>query len=269
MINEINTTDYRLILKEELATRCRQNARYSLRAFARDLSLAPSRLSEVLNGKQGLSRKAAIAIAEALGYVGSEKDRFCDLVEAAHARSKKDREAARIRLRKYTHDSEMAQLKVDYFRAISDWYHLGILELLQFNDFSDDPKWIAKQLGISEIEVRLAVDRLERLELVKRETGKLVPAQGHGKIPSDIPSDGIKKFHTQILEKAKRALYTQSVEQREYGTVVFAVDKTKLKEAKQEIRDFQHKFCKQMGEGSKKDGLYALSFQFFDLLSGG
>lgn len=265
----LNSTDYRHILKEELATRCRQNARYSLRAFARDIQVAPSRLSEVLNGKQGLSRKAAEQIAAAIGYAGSEKDRFCDLVEASHARKLKDREAARIRLSKYSEDTEMVQLKLDFVKAISEWYHFGILELLQFSAFEDDPKWIAKKLAISEIEVHLAVDRLERLGLVKRTKGKLSPAQGHGKTPSDVPSDGIKKLHSQLIDRAKQALYTQSLDRREFGSVVMAIDKKKIKEAKQEIRKFQHRFCKQMGEEQQKDGLYCLSFQFFDLGPGG
>ena len=66
----IDTTqlDYRLLLKSELASRTNQNPNYSLRAFARDLDLAPSRLSEVLNGKQGLSTQAAEKIAKTLGY---------------------------------------------------------------------------------------------------------------------------------------------------------------------------------------------------------
>ena len=76
---------YRSILKDELLRRIRQNPRYSLRAFARDLRLSPSRLSEVLSGKQGLSRQAAKAITERLGWRGSEAERFIDLVESQHA----------------------------------------------------------------------------------------------------------------------------------------------------------------------------------------
>src|SRR5690606_21842028 len=144
-------------------------------------------------------------------------------------------------------------------------YHFGILEMLQFSSFKDDPKWFARKLGISEIEVRLAVDRLERLGLVRRDLGKLRPAQGNGKTPSDIPSESIKKLHSQIIDKAKQALFTQPVDHREFGSVVIAVDQSKVKAAKQEIRDFQHRFCKTMGEARTKDSLYCLSFQFFDL----
>ena len=95
---DLATTDYRAILQAELAGRCRQNGRYSLRAFARDLKLAPSRLCEILSGKQGLSRAGAERVAMALGLDPQATGFFCDLVDAHHARSRHDRELARERL---------------------------------------------------------------------------------------------------------------------------------------------------------------------------
>ncbi len=56
--------NYRDYLRRELEQRVQQDPRYSLNRFARDLDLAPSRLSEVLSGKQGLSR----AIAERISH---------------------------------------------------------------------------------------------------------------------------------------------------------------------------------------------------------
>jgi uncharacterized protein (TIGR02147 family) len=264
-----HSEDYRLILKEELETRCAQNNRYSLRAFARDLNISPSRLCEVLKGKQGLSRKVALDMADTLGYHGSEKDRFCDLVESVHARSKKDRDAASERLKKYEVDSDVLRLKNDTFKTISDWHHLAILEMIPLPFFENNPKWIARKLGISEVEVQLAVDRLIRLGLIKMEDGTLSILEGVGFITGDVPSDSIKKFHSQILKRAEKALYLQSIDKREYGTYMLSIDKSKINEAKQAIREFQHKFCKDMDEVETKDSLYCLSFQFFDVLDGG
>lgn len=266
MQQELTSNDYKTILKEELAARCRQNPRYSLRAFARDLKLAPSRLSEILNGKQGLSRAAATKVANALGYGPGETERFCDLVESVHARSKRDRETAKVRLKKHVMPSEVYQLQLDAFKAISDWYHFGILELTEIEGFKADSKWIAKRLGISEFEVQLALDRLSRLGLVTLKDETLAVTYETGNVPDDIPSDCKNKFHSQILEKARDALWMQSVDEREVGSVILAIDKDMLPDAKKAIRDFQHKFCKKMtSEAEAKDGLYCLSMQFFEL----
>ena len=60
---------YQDILKAELEKRQRANARYSLRAFARDLGVSPSNLSEILQRKAGLSRIKAQEIAKKLNLL--------------------------------------------------------------------------------------------------------------------------------------------------------------------------------------------------------
>lgn len=264
-MQELASNDYKTILREELASRCRQNPRYSLRAFARDLKLAPSRLSEVLSGKQGLSRAAADKIARSLGYGAGEIERFCDLVESLHARSKRDRDSARVRLKKHAVPSATYQVQIDVFRVIADWYHFGILELTRFDDFKSDSKWIAKRLGISEFETQLSLERLTRLGLIVTKGGKIKPTEEHGLVPDDIPSESVKKFHGQILAKATEALQFQAQSEREFGSEIIAIDRAQLGEAKKMLRDFRSRFCKKMDESEVKDGLYCLALQFFDL----
>ena len=58
--------NYRDILREELATRCQANSRYSLRAFARDLGVSHSYISQVLSGKLRLSFRQALRFSEFL-----------------------------------------------------------------------------------------------------------------------------------------------------------------------------------------------------------
>ena len=97
--------DYRNTLRQELVNRCDRNPRYSLRAFARDLSLDPARLSDILNAKKGVYRlrlpKASRAVS---GSIRKKTELFCASVEALHARSKAARQAAKSKLRKMGHD---------------------------------------------------------------------------------------------------------------------------------------------------------------------
>jgi len=76
-------------LKHQLELRLAKNQSYSLRAFARDLGLSASRLSEVLKKKKGLSINAAFLLTEKLGLTSKEKELFFLSVEALHSRSKK------------------------------------------------------------------------------------------------------------------------------------------------------------------------------------
>jgi uncharacterized protein (TIGR02147 family) len=239
-----------------------------LRAFARDMELAPSRLSEIFNGKQGLSRQAAEKVAEKLGYSDSESTHFCDLVASLHARSHAERELAKVRLVRHRSDSETMRLKVDTFHMISDWYHLAILELTSLKFFVSDNKWIAKSLGISEVEAQTAIDRLERLGFIEWRDGKIISTENRTFTPGGIDSESIKKFHKQILEKAIDSIYLQPLAQREQSALVIGIDSKKLPLAKEKIKEFWREFCKDIDSTEQKDNLYCLTIQFFSLLEG-
>lgn len=266
-------SDYRSILKEELNTRCEQNPRYSLRAFARDLKLSPSRLSEILNRKQGLSRKAAEKIAQSLGYRADEAIHFCDLVSVKHARGVQEKEAAQLRLIKRFADQkkdERFQLQLDSFRIISDWYHLGILELMKMKHFRADIRWMARRLGLPVIQVELAIDRLARVGLLERDGDRLVALQADGWIPGGVPSESIRKFHRQVLQKAVEAISTQPVNERILGTHFLTLNKSDLKDASHEIERFQAEFCRKFqSESGLRDSVYCISMQLFKIAEDG
>ena len=112
--------DYRVILSQELDRRKRYNTSYSLRAYARDLKLQPSKLSEILNKKQGLSVEKGKVIANCLNFNNAELEFFILLIEAQHGRSKLSRDTARIKLRKF-HVVEVKEMRNDLFEIISSF----------------------------------------------------------------------------------------------------------------------------------------------------
>lgn len=84
--NEVSTTaeggdSISRILKNELTQRISRNPNYSLRAFARDLELSPSFLSEVINSRKRLSHRTATKIGQRLAFTEHELSRFLSCVE--------------------------------------------------------------------------------------------------------------------------------------------------------------------------------------------
>ncbi|MBI1860250.1 MAG: TIGR02147 family protein [Deltaproteobacteria bacterium] len=255
--------DYRSLLKEELERRCQHNSRYSLRAMARDLGLAPARLSDVLRGRYGLSKAAATSIGEGLGWSPEEVAYFCDLVDATHARRKHERTEAQNRLKES--DAKGMQLSLDRFRLIADWHHYGILELLQIESAKSDPRWIAEKLGLAKDTVVAALKRLERLSLLIYSDDRATPQQDFVFTPSDVPSGALRRHHQQLMEKAQRALYSQTVKERDISSIVMAVDASQMDEAKKMIKAFRRQFNEKFGRGGRKNAVYCLAVQFFRL----
>ncbi len=260
--------DYRPYLRSVLETRTSNNPRYSLRAFARDLRISPQMLSFVMNRKKGISLEVAADLAERLGLNPSESSYFVDLVSLAHSRGTQAKNLARYRIEERLSASPQYQsLDMDVFHIISDWYHFAILELTFTSGFKNDPKWISERLGISEIEVSQALERLHKLKLLsfvgpnKAKKTDINISAAYG-----VPSAALRKLAQQLLKKAIDSLDGQSLEERDITNVTMAIDPRLLPKAKEMISDFRRKLCAFLEQG-KRTELYVFAPSLFKLTS--
>ncbi len=263
MINPNHT--YRAVLRGFFEQRCQKNPNYSLRSFARDISIAPSSLSEVLSGRYNLSRRSALNIAKNLGFDDEETSIFCCLVDLENTRSKTIREKAAIRLKKFTSQAKYSEISLETFKIISDWYHFAIVELTVLDDFKYSIDWIAEQLDITPEQVSEAINRLIKLGFVAEEGGTLKPLKDFTSTKEDTPSEAIRSFHNQIINKALNSLHNETVNDREISSVVIAVRKKDLPMAKDMIRKFKRDFISQMQAPDGQDQVASLAIQFFGL----
>lgn len=255
--------DYRDVLRSEYARRRDRNPAYSLRAFARDLDIAYSRLNEVVNAKRGISVKAALRLAAKLGLNETETQIFVAQVESCHGRSSVSRASAKERVEALREQSKHSALQVDVFETIAHWYHYAILELPAVQGFKPDPEWVSERLGISKQEAKGAIDRLLRLGLLKETAKGFAPARDFTFSTSDIPSNGLKKHHEQILKKATDAIHFQDVHERDLSAVTVAINGADIPKAKEMTKTFRRQFMRELERNPKRDAVYTLAIQFF------
>jgi len=261
----LDYTDYRQILNFELEKRQKFNSSYSLRAFARDLMISPSRVSEVLSGKQGLSLLSAKKIAKQLQYNKCETEYFVDLVLTVHARSKLEKDSARIRLSRFKKTSER-EMALNVFEIISRWEHFAIMEVLQLKNAKSNSSWISEKLNLSQDYVDECIRRLLKVGLLVKENKKLKRVDDSLFIwPSDVSSDSIKNYHKNVQLKSLEVLYLVPLEKREYSSVIMPVNKRSLPEIKKLIKDFTLKLNKVVTEENDFDDVYYFSSQFFPI----
>lgn len=260
-------SDFRRYLSDEFEARSLRNPNYSLRAFARDLGLAVSTLTEIKKGKYGLSRARALAVGKKLRLSEEQCAHFLDLITIENSRSALDRELAEERVTSRLKRS-VQSISVDSFKVISEWYHLAILELTELENFQPHVEWIARRLEISPIVVDQAIQRLERLGLLEVTSSSIKATGDFTAVGNGLPSEAIRKFHRQIIEKALAAIDLQNLENREVSSTVFSIQKNDLSEAKRELLKFRRSFAKKFTSTASKDKVYCLAMQFFDLAQG-
>lgn len=262
-----NTLDHKQILREELTKRMAANPQYSLRAFARDLKLSPQQLSNLLNGRRGISPQAAQKIANRLGMNQRESERFFHMVQSRFGRSRLAKANSVARLKEFqSEQNRTAALTADAFQLISNWYHYALLELIKTQtNKSQSISFFSKRLGISQQEVEVALARLERLELVSK-SGKDYRVNQDTLLSTDgVPSEALRSFHRQVLEKAIAAIALQTVQERILNTTFMNICRDDLPLAHSLIQNFWKSFTQQISRPTENGDVYALGIQFFNL----
>lgn len=255
---------YQDFLLEEFKARRARNPNYSLRAYARDLGMPASKLSQNLRGLCGISVAKAETLADKLQLREQDRKLFLALVESQHARSRVARQQAATALESIRRD-KIDELNLEKFTAIRDWYHMAILEMTELSHFRADPQWMASRLDLPVDVVKEAVTRLTELGLLNTEMPQWKQTAADLELPSGGSSRAVREHHKQLLTKAMVAIDEVAVEDREYSSHTFAIAKSSLPEVKNLIREFQRKIAR-LSHGTVKDEVYALSIQLFPLL---
>jgi len=220
------------LLTRKLSELQAKNPAFSLRAFARRAGLSPATASLILNGKRKISHKLALKICQALMLDPRER---AEILKQFPTQTKTASET----LRTDSVDTSFIKLTSDQFRVIADWYYFGILSLVKTESFKNDPKWIARRLGIKVTEARTAIERLKRLEiLAEDETGKLYRTGARYHTSDDVKDVSVRRSHFQSLELAKRSLENDPVEKRDFSSMTMAIHPERMAEAKTLIRKF-------------------------------
>ncbi len=259
-------SNYRVFLKTTLIERIQRNSSYSLRSFAKSIGLAPSTLTEVLQGKKNISYERAVKIAHNLQFSESESEYFCLLTQLESAKSLELKSIIQSKLASLSKCFNKADVSLDQFKLIADWYHLPILALSELDGFDLTPKNIAEKLSISAIEAENALERLIRMDLlVQNKAGKFISSHGSFFTETPLANESLKKYHEQTLKLAIEALDRDIPNEKIIATENISIDTDDIKQYSQAIDKFLSHVNEIRSKSKKKNDAYHLGIQFFSL----
>lgn len=242
--------DFRLYLQGVFSERCKKNSSYSLRAFAKSLSIDNSTLAKIMNGKRKLGKRAIQNFGDRLGLSPKEIQPYLDIEQKEES------------------DLNVVQVEQDQFQIIADWYHYAILELMQLKDFQTKPQWIARELGITKSEAQFAIERLQRAELLEIDSEGIWHDLSVGKttnISKGKTSTAQRNLQKEILEKGIEAIDEVPLEERNNTSMTFAIDVEKMAEAQEEIKRFRRRMARLLTESENKTAVYNLGIALYPL----
>lgn len=246
------TSELSNFFNEIFLNRRRKNPKYSMRAFARDLSLTQGRLWELIHGRYIPGTKVTERISELLKLTPEDRAKMQTLIAAEKAQPV----------------STMRSVSNDEFAMISDWEHLAIFNLISTKGFDHTINSIVTRLEISQLQAEGALNRLVDQGLVVEEDGRFVPAYTNITTQNEVPSEVLREFHRQIIGRSVTSLQRDSVDSRSITSMVFPANVKNLAKAKKIIAEFNVRMAELMDKGDTTE-VYSLAVQLVPITVAG
>lgn len=242
--------EYVQILEDELNKRRAKNDRYSIRAFAKYLGIQSSTLSAVLKKSRHLSFKDAETVSLKLFQDPDQSRKF---------------------ILNYLQDKALQQQynfvpdDPQNFQIIAEWEYRAVLTLMDTVDFQPSPSWIAERLGISLKKTNDVISHLVNVGLMQQESSNTWLKTNHfSETSDDVASLAIKHSHQNELSLAREKQIEVELEEREFQSLCFAIEKKNIPKIKKQIRDFIRQL-ERTYETKDADEVYLFCSQLFPL----
>jgi uncharacterized protein (TIGR02147 family) len=257
---------FRDILLQEYQKKRRHNPRYSARAFARDLNISPSSLSEIFSGKKGISSKLAKKICDILDFPPQTKEVFIISVQISQAKSSSRRQLLNQKLNALVKKSKIHIATTADLSTLS-WMHFAIIECLKLKDAKPSVEWLAQKLNTDVLQITEALNILQKMKWIEinRDRNKLSVKIARSESAHDVSAAAISDYHQSVLNQATKAIAFLPHTQREYQAVTLNFSSADVSEAKQMIQRFVDEFIDRFGDSDHKDSVTQLNVQFFKL----
>lgn len=234
------------VLNREYLSRSERNSRYSMRAFARSLSIDPSLLLRVMRGERSPSENV-------INLVSDQLDLAPDTVARLHARSK---------------ESKVKQKKLGkpQFKPIAKWYFFAILDLFLLPDFKSNENWMAKKLGLPVTIINASLPILEEAgHIFKEEDQWVLNTASSTWVDYNKTNYERKSFQKQILSQGIKAIDEVEFDLRESASLSLPANSNLLPIIKSKIQLFKDDIRKLIEAEGNYDEVYQLYIGYFPL----
>jgi len=262
--------NYRDFLRDYYEENKRTNKNFSYRYFSRLAGIKSSGFFKlVITGERGLSPSSTQKFITALKLKKRESNYFENLVLFNESKTQESKKIYFDRLMSIRPSVKFEGIQKDQYEFYTKDYFVIIREMVVLPDFHEDYAWIANHIQpkISAPQAEQAVETLIRLGFLTRDAeGKLCQQDSALATPKQIKSHEALKFQTEMLDKAKDALWKTPKELLEVSSVTIPIQYESIQQVKNLIRKFQEDLATYINKGSNNfSGVFQINMQMFPL----
>jgi uncharacterized protein (TIGR02147 family) len=273
MPNVFEYTDYRKYLTEWFEEKKKTQPSFSYASFAQKAGFSDRGFfHNVIHGKRDLTKESLVKVSQAIGHSKPEAEYFENLVFFNKAAELKDRNYFYEKLNGVKSTEKAAvkaqQLRKDQYDFYSKWYHSAIRSLIDMYPFTDDYRWLAKNVfpPITPREAKKSVQLLEKLELIQRQKN------GHYKLTNknittgnEIVSLAALNFHKEAADLAKKSLESLPGSKRNITGLTLGISEKTYRKICEEIQSFRSTIVQIAQQDEEADRTYQLNFHLYPI----
>lgn len=234
--------DFKEFLADYYQARKKSGRGYSYRQFSQQAGFrSPNVLKEVIEGQRKLTGPSLEQFVKALALNPEETEYFRCLVALCQATSETERDRFAETLKTLAPLAKSYELEADAMEFIQHWIYPVIQELIQADDFRDDPLWIKRRLT-SEVDVKdiaSALSFLKRKGFIYKDADGRFQAKDQVITSSDeVRSMALRAYYRRIMEQSIRMLEELPLEKREFGALILYLPEEDLIELKGKLKSF-------------------------------
>ena len=268
-INQYNIfecTSSRVALLNYLELRQECEPSFSVRRWSKDMGMSShSLLNLQLQGKRKVSLQHVERFTNSMGLTEVESRYLQGITLLEKANSQKEKQIHLLSLNKMIPKTHLKTKKYNQFSILSDWIHMAIMALTEVTGIKLTEKEINQRLAhqASKAEITAAIIRLLDEGLLTQKDTYFEATYQSVTTTNDISDSGIKEYHRQASDLAKKAVDEVELAKRELQSFCLAVPDDKILLAKDLIRKFREDFYNAVGGSG--ENIYKMNVQFFQL----
>jgi uncharacterized protein (TIGR02147 family) len=271
-----NYSDYRAFLKDYYADKKAQSKRFTFCLFAEMTGFSsPSFLKLVMEGQKNLTKPSVLKIARGLKLRKKPAQYFEDLVFFNQAASLEDKSYFLDKITKYRKKNRPEKLLPQEYEYLAKWYHCVIREMMDLNDFQEDPHWIAKKLlhtvkiddiagSLKFLEEKGFTGRDENGRLVKKDKTIATGAIGEQEMLNTI----VRAFHRKMVGFAEDSLANQPKAVRNTSNTTLSLSEKSYDIAAKRIEQLRLEVLEIAKADENIDRIYQLNINLFPWTKG-
>lgn len=227
---------------------------------------SPSYLKMVMDGQRNLSAKSATQLAKAMELTADETQYFLLLTQYYYSESAFEKEAYRQSMLKFRDFYELKEVDRDYYELFSSWYATTIFEFIGTTNKPWSIESLAAALHIEASACREALALLERLNLVKQDSGNWQKKTAAITTPKRVESKLAHGYTREMLMQALQHLKDEDMDRRNYQALTVALTQEQYKQLTERIWNFMLEINRNSSGVKEPDAIYQLNVQLFSLL---